>query len=67
MHAVTANGDSDQPGCSLVEALGIVVTVEAEIRTKLELESSCFCRIIFCIITVFRRIIGENTKNRGIE
>ncbi len=41
-----ADRDSDQPGCSLVEAMGTVVTVEAEIRTDLELQSSCFCRII---------------------
>ena len=39
--------DSDHPGCILVETLGTVVTVEAEIRTNLELESSCFCRVIF--------------------
>ena len=45
-----ANRDLDQPGCSLVdsvEALGTVVTVEAEIRTDSELESSCVCRTIF--------------------
>ena len=48
--AIMANRDSDQPGCSLVdsaEALDTVVTVEAEIRTNLELESSCVSRIIF--------------------
>ena len=48
--AVMANRDSDRPGCSLVdsaEALGTVVTVEAEIRTDSELESSCASRIIF--------------------
>ena len=41
--AVMENRDSDRPGCSLVdcaEALGTVVTVEAEIRTDSELESS---------------------------
>ena len=42
-----ADRDLDQPGCSLVEAMGTAVTVEAEIRTDLELESSCFYRIIF--------------------
>ena len=44
------NRDSDQPGCSLVdstEALGTVVTVEAEIGTNSELKSSCISRIIF--------------------
>ena len=48
--AVMVNRDSDRPGCSLVdsaEALGTVVTVEAEIRTNSELESSCASRIIF--------------------
>ena len=42
-----ADRDSGQPGCSLVEVMGTMVTVEAEIRTDLELESSCFYRIIF--------------------
>ena len=49
-YVVMVNRDSDQPGCSLVdsvEALGTVVTVEAEIRTDSELESSCVSRIIF--------------------
>ena len=52
--------DSDQPGrpgCSLVEALGTVVTVEAEIRTDSELESShfCFSRIVVeqCMISLW--------------
>jgi len=48
------------------EALGTVVTIEAEIETELELESSCVCSNLLkqSIITVLRRIIGENTQNR---
>ena len=42
-------GQRFRPDCSLVdsvEALGTLVTVDAEIRTDSELESSYVCRII---------------------